>query len=121
MGVTAPVMTEQEYSASLFRRDLHLTMIQARGITIKDVAAEIGISASVTSRYLACGGTEEMAERVEKAIDAISERRGLTPQRTVRPVSGPWPDGLPDVITAEGEYRKELVLRDLMRAPGRDV
>lgn len=115
------MMTDQELSASLFRRDLHQTMVLARGITLEELGDELGISRQAVSQYLVRGGLEERADRFDQAIDAISRRRGLTPARTVRPVSAPRADGLPDVVTVEGEYRMELVIRDLMKAPGFDV
>lgn len=112
------------YSMSLFRRDLHQVMAAARGITQAELSAEMGVSKEAVSQYMRDGSTEEVADRMDRAITAISDRRGLGPSRAVWPVSGLQPDGLPETVAVnavEELYRNELVIRDLMKAPGRDV
>lgn len=112
-----------QHDASLFRRDLHKVMAGSRGITSRELATEVGITFQAVSTYFLHGGDPERADSIEQAIERISERRGLSPERVLFPTSGLWPDGLPDVrdLSPEAGYRNELRVRDLMKAPGRDL
>lgn len=122
MGTALWRHDEGQLAASLYRRDIQKSIARGRGIQYAEIADELGLSSQAVGHYFTDGGTEEVAGRIDDALTVLSDRHGLTPERAVWPVSGLWPDGLPDVVTTrEAGYRRELTIRDLMRAPGKDL